>query len=52
VKCGYSWDIKKALLLTWGGLRGAVGLAVALILYESEDETTPITKQYVDNALM
>jgi NhaP-type Na+/H+ or K+/H+ antiporter len=54
VRWGYSWDIKKALLLTWGGLRGAVGLAVALILYESEDdqEGGHITKEFVDSALM
>lgn len=36
-KFGYSWDIKKVLLLTWGGLRGAVGLCIALMLFEEKE---------------
>ena len=32
-KCHYGYDWRDALVITWGGLRGAVGLALALAVY-------------------
>ena len=29
---GYSMDLKKCVIIVWGGLRGALGLALALIV--------------------
>ena len=33
---GYTIDWKNAIVITWGGLRGAVGLALALVVAQTE----------------
>ena len=32
---GYSIDWKQIIVITWGGLRGAVGLALALVMAQT-----------------
>jgi hypothetical protein len=34
--CGYALSPRDALMLTWSGLRGVVGLALALLVYRSD----------------
>ncbi|XP_041365876.1 sodium/hydrogen exchanger 10-like isoform X2 [Gigantopelta aegis] len=36
IRIGYGMPWRDAIVMTWGGLRGAVGLALALIVVESE----------------
>jgi hypothetical protein len=46
-KFGYPMDLKTCILLSYSGLRGAVGLALALICerkFESDPELAPIGK--------
>lgn len=33
---GYPMDWKKMLVITWSGLRGAVGLALALVVEQTQ----------------
>ena len=34
---GYTVDWKQVTVITWGGLRGAVGLALALVVAQTPD---------------
>ena len=34
---GYSIDWKQIIVITWGGLRGAVGLALALVVAQTPE---------------
>ena len=34
---GYTIDWKQVTVITWGGLRGAVGLALALVVVQTPD---------------
>ena len=34
---GYSIDWKQIIIITWGGLRGAVGLALALVVAQTPE---------------
>ncbi len=36
-KHGYGFSLKDALVLTYGGVRGAVGIAFSLIIYHDKD---------------
>ena len=38
---GYGVNWKECLIITYGGLRGAVGLALALIVHEDEEVLSP-----------
>jgi NhaP-type Na+/H+ or K+/H+ antiporter len=35
MQIGYSIDWKQVIVITWGGLRGAVGLALALVIAQT-----------------
>lgn len=41
VKLGYGLTLKDSIVMTWGGLRGAVGLALALIVELDENKLPP-----------
>lgn len=34
-RIGYTMNLKHILVITWGGLRGAVGLALALVVAQT-----------------
>lgn len=38
---GYRIDWKQVIVITWGGLRGAVGLALALVVAQTPEEPLP-----------
>lgn len=42
---GYPLELKHTMLLTWGALRGALGIFLSLILVNSSKEENPLVRE-------
>ncbi|KAK3283476.1 hypothetical protein CYMTET_8826 [Cymbomonas tetramitiformis] len=49
-RLGYGLNWKEAAVMTWGGLRGAVGLALAIMVYNT-DEVDEHGEQYISDSV-